>query len=274
VRKLIVALGAVLSLGAIALSAGPASADFAGIPSVLHAGHALTAGTPNGVLDSPDGRFELSIFDGQAFLQQATPRPGFGPVVELWTAYGPNQRPRPGRSTLRMQRDGNLVLRAGDGHVNWSSRTAGTGSNNYLQVLSSGNVVIRTASGRTVWSTHTTPAVMVPGEHLASGRTLINRFEHNQPPTRLTMTRSGDLVLRHGTRRVWHSGTHAPGAHLTLRLTGGLAIMTRSGHPVWHSPALGRRTALEVSEGGIFGLIHSPRGCWQRPQHAAQRLCG
>jgi hypothetical protein len=53
---------------------------------------------------------------------------------------------------LRMQRDGDLVLRC-DQKLIWSSGTHAAGSS--LTLLRDGNLVVRSGDGRTVWRSHT-----------------------------------------------------------------------------------------------------------------------
>jgi len=57
---------------------------------------------------------------------------------------------------LDMQADGNLVVRKADRRgASWASKTAQTGSSNYLKMRDDGNLVVYTAEHRPVWESKT-----------------------------------------------------------------------------------------------------------------------
>jgi len=247
------------TVAGVLVAAAPAQAGPWSNQAILRAGHQLTAGGKHSSLTTPDWRFTLSILGSQMSLDEwdrVSAHQGRGDIVWAHMAARDIYRATD-RTTLRMQRDGNLVLRMANGHVIWSSHTGGTGSANYLEVLPKGNLVIRTSSGRTVWQTHTTATALVRGDRLTAGHSLVNRQSSvGAPPTWLTMTGRGDLVLRAGARQIWHSNTHRPGSYVALRKDGSLALFGPAGHLRWHSRSIGSDVAAVLTSSGRL-LIES-----------------
>lgn len=136
---------------------------------VLYGGHSRVlwetrtngTGSANYLSMQDDGNLVLRNAAGKALWAAGT-----GPAV-LWNG----QRLAPGGrlhvvaqrwpgltyppASLVMQTDGNLVWYGSHGQPLWSSRTRGTGSQNYAVMQSDGNFVVYTASGRAVWATGT-----------------------------------------------------------------------------------------------------------------------
>ena len=261
-----------VAIGLAALTiAAPASAD-AGYRSMLRSGEHLTATRDPerwaSTLHSPSGRFDLGLagrsvrIDESEWLADGS---GVGTTI-WWQSEKMRTRFVPfDRSTFTMQRNGNLVLRLSDGRVIWASHTAVPGS--YVQLLDTGNLVIRAPSGRRVWSTRTTAVYLLPGQGLASGHYLVERYrqQFGIAPTYLTMQRDGDLVLRQGRNRTWHSNTHVAGSSMRLTARGRLEVVTAHGRVVWSSPRVGSSALLSLDQCGIV-VLSGAGGSWN-PTH-------
>ena|SRR5689334_19255826 len=141
------------------------------------------------------------------------------------------------RTALTMHRDGNLVLTASNGDTLWTSRTSGTGRYNRLVLSPTGNLAIFTHTNKLVWSSRSSAVLLPPGRALPSGASMRDAYEppgHYVAQT-LRMQADGNLVRRCNDNVLWQSGTHAPGSRLQMTSNGGLAIITRSNHVVWHA---------------------------------------
>jgi hypothetical protein len=267
-------LGAVVLLVTGAVTAGPARAaneDDTG--NVLHTGHCLTVSRsqPLRFLESRSGRFRMYLNPGQLQIEnhvRSSTLPGAG--YPTWTRSGNGGTGR--TSSLCMQRDGNLVFRV-DGATAWSSHTAGTGSHNVARMTDRGAFVVATPSGRWVWSSRTTAVLLIAGDRLPAGARLRNLTRPGGHTT-LLMRRDGDLVLRRGTTRVWHTGTHVRGSYLVVTSATRLAVRTPGGRTVWRSRAVKAPAVVTVAQLGRLTLGRSSgHDCWVRPR-TASRDCG
>ncbi|NVJ60245.1 MAG: c-type cytochrome [Gammaproteobacteria bacterium] len=96
-------------------------------------------------ISSTDNAYRLALqSDGNLVLRRVADGEA------LW-ASGTNGS---GATRVRMQGDGNLVIRAADGSAVWSSQTAGTGPA-YLILHNDGNLAIYSENGARVWETST-----------------------------------------------------------------------------------------------------------------------
>lgn len=223
-------------------------------------------------LQSSDRRFLLYLVGPQLWLQETETRSSGRTASDVvWKVHNAKFDSASRDGTLSMQHNGNLVLRTRKGAVVWSSHTAGTGHHNRVTLRNSGNLVMQAASGQVVWSSHTGRGLLIPGQDLPSGQRLINRFGAGTLPLRLTMSRAGDLVLRHGSRRTWASGTHVAGSTLRFRPNGRLVVVTRAGRVVWHTAAFGKGSVLRLELGGRL-IISNGGKCWSRPATAGCTL--
>lgn len=234
--------------GAAAVSearALPATADPAPAPRVLLAGQKLlydgAIGAPGSVLKA--GEFTLSV--GSDFLsldQMITVTGKNGPTTAetgVWFAddgTGEHQANHD-RTALTMRRDGNLVLTASNGDTLWTSHTSGTGRYNRLVLSTTGNLAVFTQANKLVWSSRSSAVLLPTGRALPSGGRMIDAYNppgHEVSQT-LTMQANGNLVRRCNGNVLWQSRTHAAGSRLQMTSNGGMAIITRSNHVVWHA---------------------------------------
>jgi hypothetical protein len=180
--------------------------------------------------------------------------------------------------TLRMQRDGNLVLLAG-GHVFWSAGTRGagnfaqldqsgrlavytpskrvlwylrtTGARAALRVGDDGSLTLLTASGHLLWGTNTRAVELDQSSYLQSGQFLTNRRGD-----RLLQQTNGDLVLRHANGALmWNARTYGhPGAFTLLQGDGNLVIYAANHQLLWKSGGTGPGVRLTIGPTGILAL--------------------
>lgn len=260
---LLVVLGTLLALPAAA-AAAPINPD--DMQPVLPSGHCMLAQRdyPSVELRSRSGRVELYLNrNAQLELDDHVEVAGSGGEgYPIWFAVDPRGTAK--QATLCMQRDGDLVLRR-DGHALWHTHTAGKAVHGVARVLDSGALVVRTTHNTTVWSSHTTTVLMVARDRLAPGHALVNRtYPHSW--TTLRMRRTGDLVLLHNGRVVWHTGTYIRGSYLLVTKAGRIDILTPQHRVIWRSHAVGRATVFTVAQQGRITLLNqNSRHCWQRP---------
>ena len=266
-------------------------------PSTLTVGQRLTPPPANSqdltgsALVSPSSEFQFSIY----FDQHAATSGYLGleidqitPVVVggLWNYGGTGTSA--GYATL--QADGNFVLYAKQGTPIWSTRTAGTGSNNRLVMQDDGNLVLYTETNRVVWSSGTHDEVLISGEKLMPGQYLRNAYSHTDPPTTVTMQPDGDLVARYHGVVTWASNTTVPGSYLLMQPNGDLVIIG-GGRTLWRSgtgtltkPEDGR-PFVDVGEWGQFEVDFTPSDLtgggirdvwdsWSRPGEAGRTTQG
>lgn len=153
-----------------------------------------------------------------------------------------------------MQPDGNFVIVSHTGRALWETRTAGhPGATFSLQ--GDGDVSVQ-RSGVVLWSTQSTPDSLVPGQTLHVGWFLFS----NGSACRLTMEPGGNLVLSSvGGRPLWQTGAR-PGSQdrTVLRPDGELEIETSTSGVAWESGTHGE-DELDVSRDGTI-LLESPQG--------------
>jgi hypothetical protein len=282
-RRTSLAIGAVAALLGAALAA-PTAASAGADPSYrseLRAGQQLVASrlfvTPTSSLMSPSGVFTLTVTGTSVELDEDEQLPtGTSTAAVNWWKFATSDYRINDRSTLTMQRNGDLVLRASGGRLIWHSNTASTRRGNYVQLLDSGDLVMRAASGKWLWSTQTTRTILRYGQRVASGDRLVNRYrqQFHITPTYLVMGRNGDLSLRWGTHQTWHTNTHVKGSHLSMTKGGRLQVVSPKGKQIWVSPASGRKASLTLEQCGVMELdSHSPHGRTWNPTHT-QSTCG
>jgi D-mannose binding lectin len=236
------AVGAVIAASLFAVD----SASFAATqPNTLYAGQQIVAGQVGSYLESRSGEFALFVGPGRVTMQQhvvlAGPRGLRYANTDIWTRDDPTGRATSSNdhSTLRMQRNGNLVLATSRGRVLWSSNTAGTGRQNRVVLKNSGNLVLSTAGGRRLWASRTTRLILRPGLGLAPGARLVDRRDSQIDPVPgiLTMQRDGNLVYRcaRGPKVAWSTHTHTRNSRLAMETDGNLAVRGPQGRLIWSS---------------------------------------
>src|SRR5207248_744870 len=126
------------------------------------AGHWLTARTASNYLQSSNSEFRLNLSPDfvaiNEFALLTGPKGNDSNETGIWfrdDGLGQYQS-NTDHSTLKMQTDGNLVLRTASGHVLWASNTPGTGSSDYVTMQTDGNLVIYTPDRKVVWASHST----------------------------------------------------------------------------------------------------------------------
>lgn len=228
-------IGRIVTAGALLVAsvalARPAGGATPSTPNVLSAGHQLVAGTAHDSLTVGHGHFTLRVYPYSLQLEEA------GPIRTTAWATDEQAKPHPfnnDRSVLRMQRNGNLVLRTSKNVTMWQSGTHGTAYRFVL--LPSGNMVIKNAHDKVVWATHSSEVMMARGEIIRSG----HRHNHPGPywfqpvpSSSLTMQRDGDLVYRCRGRVAWQSHTHMHGSNLVLQRNGNLVVRGPAGRTLW-----------------------------------------
>jgi hypothetical protein len=220
-------------------------------------------------LESRSQRFQLDMFDdGQLSLENQVELRGVGEGYTTWDAYLPPKGKEGHRASLCMSRGGDLVLRK-DSHIVWRSGTAGKAPGGQARLTDSGRLVVRTVNRRIVWSSRTTAVLLIRGDRVPSGSTLVNRTFPGST-TRLQMSKDGDLVLQRNRDTVWRTDTHARGSALVITATGRMAIRSPHGKTLWRSPAEGSGAILRVAQSGRLVLDNSKDDihCWVRPAHS------
>jgi hypothetical protein len=171
--------------------------------------------------------------------------------------------PNPGAVTT-MQRDGNLTIVSADNKPLWHTGTQGAGAN--LHVQDDGNLTVRTPSGDVLWALSdeiSSKNELRPGEVLRSGE---ERHSQNGKFT-LRMLTDGNLVLLDDAEKVlWHAGT-APnrGAKATMQRDGNLTVVSASNKPLWDTGTQGTGVTAHVQDDGNLTL-RTPDGkvVWAR----------
>lgn len=199
--------------------------------NMLAPGQQLVAGTAHDSLTVGHGHFILRVYPYALNLEE------WGPIGTTAWATDYQAKPHPyndDASVLRMQRNGNLVLRTSKHVTMWQSGTHGTGCR--LVLLPSGNMVIENARGKVVWATHSSEVMMARGETIRSGHRRNHPgpyWFHPVPNSSLTMQRDGDLVYRCRGRVAWQSHTHMRGSNLVLQRNGNLVVRGPGGRTLW-----------------------------------------
>lgn len=259
------AFGLLVSV-AMTFLAGP---SIAAQSSSLLAGQSLYAYGPtfpsgaSGSLTSPSGEFVLSVDSGRLTMEQLFGNNGCTPwSTAQFGSYS-------GTSRLTMQHDGNLVLYTSGGRALWSSKTAGTGTENRLVMQSDGRMIIYTAANRAVWSAGSGPGCLRTGMIMGSGTRLVSRYDRNNysPTTSLVMGRSGDLVLYYGSTVEWKSRTFVPGSTAALLPSGDFAIYSPRHRLLWHTRTgnLGSTAMLFVDPCAGFYVTKPNSAGWHSP---------
>ena len=114
----------------------------------LRTGEKLTAGQGLRSPGSPRERFRLDLQKGGNLAVIRTD--GGETIWQTGTAGD-------GAEYLTMQKDGNLVLYAGDGTPLWATGTDGQGGARVV-IQSDGNLVLRTDEGKSIWQSNASPA--------------------------------------------------------------------------------------------------------------------
>lgn len=180
--------------------------------------------------------------------------------------------------TLRMQRDGNLIVLAG-GHVLWNAGTRGSGNfaqldpsgrltvytpsraglwstrtsgaRAVLRVGDDGNLTLRTPGGHTLWTTNSHAVELDGANYLHAGQ-----FLSNQRNDRLIQQGDGNLVLRRADGKVlWNAGSaRHPGAFTLLQRDGNLVTYAADHHVLWNSGGAGPGARLSIGPNGTLSL--------------------
>jgi hypothetical protein len=237
----------------------------------LDAGTALALG---GELISPSGHYRLVVWDSDiVFVARyatginSVRRHRVDPGVQvLWQMPRRDTPAAQSPSQVFTWDNGSVVDRLRSGRVLWSSHTGGRGGVG-IRMQDDGNLVMRTAARVPIWSTRNgmvrRPTLrngdsLRPGQALVLGRTQcvlqrdgnlvayrsgVSRWSTHtagRGDTRLTMQPTGNLVLsrRDGTT-VWstHTGHSRTRNHLTIRADGDIAMYTPTGRLIWHTNA-------------------------------------
>lgn len=89
---------------------------------------------------------------------------------------------------LRMQKDGNLVLRNQSGII-WATRTANVAAGGHALMASTGRLLVFDAHHHVKWRSHN---------------------DRTTRRTHLRLRNNGQLAIYRGTRIIWHTYTHTP----------------------------------------------------------------
>ncbi|MGZ4494413.1 MAG: hypothetical protein ACXVWU_06920 [Nocardioides sp.] len=211
--------------------------------NVLSVGHQLTALTATDHLSSPSGEFTLTAEPDRVSLYEVI-RFGASSEGDSFTTgtwfrddgTGLHQS-NTDRTTLRLQRNGNLVLRTASGVRLWSTRTVGSGATR-LVLTDRGNLLLKTAAGTTVWSSGSGRVVIKAGATLGSRQRLVDAWNTSMPHgarATLTMQANGNLVHRCGTTVLWQTHTHTRRSRLQVTSTGAVRVVAPDGHVTWSS---------------------------------------
>lgn len=236
-RLLSVVVVAALAAGLPTFAAAARAAGKRQVAATLYPGQTLRANTSDDSLSI--GQFELDVESEDLSLWQIAVMQGkHYPdtwTTGIWFDGDRNGDPYTGHSVLRMQRDGNVVLRSTSHKILWQSRTHGR--HNHFELRRSGALVVVTGGGRIVWSAHTHPVLLGDGSSLRPGGILNSRWGDWQggPSSRLVMQRNGDAVLQCNGRTVWSTHTHRPGSVLSLLQSGNLVVRGPQGAVLWRS---------------------------------------
>ena len=238
----------------------------------LFAGQILVAGSARDSLTN--GQFELRVDAENLTLWQTTPMEG-RKYPSTWSTGvwfdGDRQGwPYRGKSVLRMQRDGNLVMRTRLHKLIWQTGTHGR--DNHLQLRRNGALVVVDCRGHTVWSAHTHAALLGDGHSLPPGGYLNDRWGDFQggPLARLTMRRSGNVVLQCNGHTVWSTHTHRPGSELSLLRTGNLVVRAPDGTIMWRSHSRSHAQYSVLDGPGLEIENDRPRTVWAGRQHRSR----
>lgn len=236
---------------------GTSTATFTVLPTSVTAPAGLD---PAGHLASPEGFRHLQMqTDGNLVARV------YGTAVwSTRTAGHPGAR-------LRVQDDGNVVIRDKSGRALWSTSTAGTGRGGHL-VVESYSITLTTAGGRRVWSSF--PATnlnpLTAGQYLARGETRTADLTAGPPfgSLYLTMQPDGNLTYRVDTgasRVLWQTRTGGhPNAYAALQSDGNLVVRGPDGRAIWANnvrPGAGARLVLQ-SDGNLVERAANGRVVW------------
>lgn len=219
------------------------SAGTATPPTLLNAGGKLK---PGAALASRDGRHTLVMGeDGDLQL--------LGPDARARWSSGTDV---PGAS-LALLDDGDLVVRSELGVTLWRSATAGH-EDATLVVQDDGDLVLFDADGVKLWSTGTAlgPTGLAAGRSLAVGKRL------DSPDGRLALRVDADgLRLELDGHAAWAviPAVSDEKLRLTLRKSGNLVLAGTDGAVYWTSETAGTKHAsLELDAGGV--VLRAPTG--------------
>jgi len=246
-RRVLIALLASAALTSSLLVASQAQAATASLPTTLYAGHWLTAGgyyeSLGSALQSSDHRFALALSPDFVQIEEVALLNGsHGPdsnTTGIWFRDDPTgyYQSNTDHSTLKMQTDGNLVLRTSSGHVLWASGTAHTGANNYLVMQTDGNLVMYTSARKAVWASGSKAIFLTPGQMLKPNQVMEDRWGDQQGPVHrqfiLKMQTDGNLVYRCNSTVKWASNTHVAGSYLIMQTDGNLVMYTSARKAIW-----------------------------------------
>jgi antitoxin component of MazEF toxin-antitoxin module len=148
-----------------------------------------------------------------------------------------------------MQRDGNLTIVSAENKPLWHTGTQGTGVN--LHVQNDGNLTVRLPDGTVLWALSDEiagKAQLRPGQALRAGE---ERHSLDGKIT-LRMQEDGNLVLLNDAGKVlWHAGTAPnPGAKATMQRDGNLTVVSAANKPLWHTATQGSEVTTHIQNDG------------------------
>ncbi len=151
---------------------------------------------------------------------------------------------------LKMQDDGNLVFYNFVGQVIWSSKTQGTGSNNYFVVQPDGNFAVYNSYNQVVWSKNTGRLYPVPppppptniGTQLNTNQVLWPNQMLVDNGYALIYQLDGNLVEYNPSNvAVWNSGTYGRSlGNLKMQSDGNLVLYNDYGGAMWFTSTNGK----------------------------------
>lgn len=211
--------------------------------------------TPGQKLMSQDGQSVLILqTDGNLVLRRN--------FIPVWSTNTAGSNP----DRLIMQPDGNLVLYNKANSPVWYSGT-GSGGSPYLTLQTDSNMVIYAGNYTALWSSGTmsVPNLLnytessIPNGIMYPNQTLSSADRGK----RVVLQPDGNLVLYHGNRAVWSSGTYGHNIDgLVMQADGNLVLYSTSGQPIWSTKTFGNGVSyLEIQDDGnlvIYNYLGKP----------------
>jgi len=227
---------------AVAHGAAPRSGAASRSANALHVGQSWTQYS---MPTSPSGEFTLYVEWYGLQLDEHITTGGGGIGTTSWSSR--RVHANCGRPKLTMMRSGAAVLHC-HGHRLWATPTRGTGHDNTLRLRDNGEVVVTNNRGRVVWRSGSGRALLGTAGRLQPGQELRDCSMQHTACDRLTMFRSGDLVLHRAHRIAWRTGTHTAGSRFALLRGGNMVVQGPHGRVLWssHTNGFGKSAYLIV----------------------------
>jgi len=185
----------------------------------------------------------------------------------LWSSGTHDQ----GVTRAVMQTDGNFVLRDSADEAVWSTGTHGH-PNAYLDLQNDGNAVVVSMQGNALWATDTAWANEIPTDgpsRLILGEGLLPGQEIHSGDGRFTLRlqTDGNLVLTYASTGavLWSSGTHDQGVTRAVMETNGNFLLYAGSTKVWSTGTQGHLgTYLDLqSDGNVVVRATSGSALWR-----------